>query len=136
MTRVLLIYLATLAVFLVIDLAWLGLVARDFYRNQLGALMASSFVWAAATLFYLLFVAGLMVFAVLPALDGGGWLKALLLGAAFGFFAYMTYDLTNLATLRDWPLGLTVVDIAWGTVLGAVVATVGYLIGTRIPSGV
>jgi uncharacterized membrane protein len=128
-------YLATLAVFLVIDLTWLGLVARDFYRNQLGSLMASSFVWGAAILFYLLFVAGLMVFAVLPALDGGGWVRALAMGAAFGFFAYMTYDLTNLATLRDWPLTLTIVDIAWGTILGGIVATAGYLIGSRLPPG-
>ncbi len=133
MTRIALIYLASLAVFLLIDLVWLGLVARDFYRNQLGSLMADSIVWGAAILFYLLFVAGLVVFAVLPALDGGGWVRALAAGAALGFFAYMTYDLTNLATLRDWPLALTAVDIAWGTILGATVASVGYLIGTRLP---
>ena len=133
MTRILLLYLATFAVFLVIDLVWLGVVSRNFYRSQLGNLMTDSIVWGAAILFYLLFVAGLVLFAVLPALDGGGWIRALALGAAFGFFAYMTYDLTNLATLRDWPLTLTVVDIGWGTILGGVVATAGYVIGTRLP---
>jgi uncharacterized membrane protein len=94
--------------------------------------MADQIVWPVAILFYLLFIAGLIVFAVAPALESGGWTRALLLGAAFGFFAYATYDLTNLATLRDWPATLTVVDIAWGTVLGGTVATASFFIGTRI----
>jgi uncharacterized membrane protein len=94
--------------------------------------MADPIVWWAAILFYLLFIAGIIFFAVLPGLDAGSWTKALALGAAFGFFAYMTYDLTNLATLRGWPITLVVVDIAWGTVLAASVATASYFIGTRI----
>ena len=83
-------------------------------------------------LFYLLWVAGLILFAVAPALESGDWVRALLLGAAFGFITYATYDLTNLATLRDWPLLLTLVDLAWGTVLGGVVGTVSYLLGRNV----
>lgn len=132
LTRWVLLYGATVPVFFAIDLLWLGLIARDFYRSQLGSLMADQIVWPVAILFYLLFIAGLIVFAVAPALEGGDWTRALLLGAAFGFFAYATYDLTNLATLRDWPATLTVVDIAWGAVLGGTVATASFLIGTRI----
>lgn len=132
LTRWALLYGATVPVFFAIDLLWLGLIARDFYRSQLGSLMADQIVWPVAILFYLLFIAGLIVFAVAPALEGGDWTRALLLGAAFGFFAYATYDLTNLATLRDWPATLTVVDIAWGAVLGGTVATASFLIGTRI----
>ena len=132
MNKYILLYAATVPVFFLIDLVWLGLVARDFYRSQIGSLMADPIVWWAAFLFYLLFIAGIIFFAVLPALDAGSWTKALVLGAAFGFFAYMTYDLTNLATLQGWPITLVVVDIAWGTVLAASVATASYLVGTRI----
>lgn len=132
MAKYILLYAATVPVFFLIDLVWLGVVARDFYRSQIGSLMADPIVWWAAILFYLLFIAGIIFFAVLPGLDAGSWTKALVLGAAFGFFAYMTYDLTNLATLRGWPITLVVVDIAWGTVLAASVATASYFIGTRI----
>jgi uncharacterized membrane protein len=132
MNRYVLLYLATVPVFFVIDLVWLGLVARDFYRDQLGSLMVDQIVWPVAILFYLLFIAGLVYFAVRPALADGGWRRALILGAAFGFFTYMTYDLTNLATLEGWPATLTAVDIAWGTFLGATVATASCGIGRRI----
>lgn len=125
-------YLATVVVFFLIDLVWLGVVARGFYREQMGPLMADPINWPAAIVFYLLWVVGLVAFAVLPALDAGSWLRALLVGAAFGFITYATYDLTNLATLRDWPLTLTLVDLAWGTVLGGVVATVSYLVGRNV----
>jgi uncharacterized membrane protein len=132
MSRFILLYLVTVPVFFLIDLVWLGVVARDFYRSQIGSLIADPIVWPAAILFYLLSIAGIIFFAVVPAIDEGNWTKALLLGAAFGFFTYMTYDLTNLATLQGWPVTLAVVDIAWGTVLSATVATVSYLIGTRV----
>lgn len=127
-----LLYLATVPVFFLIDLVWLGLVARGFYRDQMGSLMADPINWPAGILFYLLWVAGLILFAVAPALESGDWVRALLLGAAFGFITYATYDLTNLATLRDWPLLLTLVDLAWGTVLGGVVGTVSYLLGRNV----
>jgi uncharacterized membrane protein len=132
MTRFALLYLVTLPVFFLIDLVWLGVVARDFYRTQIGSLMADPILWWAAILFYLLSIAGIVFFAVMPAIEAGSWTKALLLGAAFGFFTYMTYDLTNLATLRGWPVLLAVVDIAWGTVLSATAATVGYVVGSRV----
>jgi len=132
MTRFILLWLVTVPVFFLIDLVWLGVIARGFYRDQIGSLMAESINWGAALLFYLLSIAGIVFFAVLPALDAGSWTKALLLGAAFGFFTYMTYDLTNLATLRGWPLTLVVVDIAWGTILCGTVATLSYFIGTRV----
>jgi uncharacterized membrane protein len=132
MTRFILLWLLTVPIFFLIDLVWLGVVARDFYRSQIGSLMADPIVWWAAILFYLLSIAGIVFFAVLPAIDAGSWTKALMLGAAFGFFTYMTYDLTNLATLQGWSVTLAVVDIAWGTVLCGTVATLSYLIGSRV----
>ena len=124
-------YLVTLTIFVLIDLVWLGFVAKDFYRTSIGHLMGSGFNVPAALAFYLIFVAGLLFFAVNPALEAGDWHKAAYLGAAFGFFAYATYDLTNLATLKDWPLNLTLADIAWGTVLSSIAATIGYAVSSR-----
>ncbi len=115
-------YLVTLVIFFLIDMAWLGAVAKGFYRKHLGALMSEKIVWPAAILFYLLFIAGLLVFAVRPGLAAGGPVRALLLGALFGLIAYATYDLTNLATMKGWPLVVTVVDLVWGTVLGGLVS--------------
>jgi uncharacterized membrane protein len=86
----------------------------------------------AAILFYVLYIAGVLIFAVAPALRGGGWTTALLLGAALGFFAYMTYDLTNMATLKVWPVSLAVMDIAWGTLLTSLAATAGYVAASRV----
>jgi uncharacterized membrane protein len=122
-------YLLTLAAFFAIDMVWLGLVARGFYRKHLGYLLAPNPNWAAAILFYLLFVAGLLIFAVLPGLQAGSLGKALLLGAFFGLLTYATYDLTNMATIKDWPLIVTVVDMLWGVVLASLVTCAGFLIG-------
>ena len=119
-------YFLTVPVLFVIDMVWLGFFAKDFYRSQIGFLLRTEFNWIAAILFYLLFIGGILFFAVAPALELGGWQRALLYGALFGFFSYATYDLTNLATIRDWPLTVTLVDLAWGTVLSALVATAGY----------
>jgi uncharacterized membrane protein len=132
MPSAVLLYLLTVPVFFLIDLVWLGLVARGFYRDQLGSLMADEIRWPVAIAFYLLWIVGLLVFAVLPALERADLLRALLLGAAFGFFTYATYDLTNLATTRGWPVALTFVDIAWGTLLAGVVATASYLLGRNV----
>ncbi len=120
-------YLATLFTFLVIDGIWLGLVARGFYGRYLGYLLRPSPNWFAAILFYLLFVGALLLFVVLPALQHESWKRALVYGAIFGLVTYATYDLTNLATIRDWPLIVTVVDLAWGTAIGAAVSFVGFL---------
>lgn len=122
-------YLATLVAFLIIDMAWLGLVARPFYNKYLGFLMAPSPNWLAAAVFYLLFIVGILVFAVLPGLQAGSLVTTLWRAALFGLIAYATYDLTNLATIRDWPLIVTVVDMIWGTVLSVAVSLAGYMAG-------
>ena len=119
-------YLIALPVFFAIDMVWLGLVAKGFYRRQIGSLMRESVGWPAAIAFYRLFILGLVVFVVAPAMDDGSWLRALLLGALFGLIAYATYDLTNLATLRGWPLTVTVVDLIWGAALAATVSVATY----------
>ena len=105
-----------------IDLAWLGLVARNFYRTRLGDLMRPDPRWGAAILFYLLYVAALLIFAVRPGLECASLTRATSLGAGLGFICYCTYDLTNLALAKGFPTVVAVVDIAWGTVLGAVVS--------------
>jgi len=122
------IYLVAVAVFFAIDMAWLGLVAKNFYRNQIGSLMKDDINWTAAIIFYLLFVGGLVFFAIMPAIEKNSWAQALLYGALFGFMTYITYDLTNLATLKNWPLMVSVVDILWGTVLATSVSGVTYFV--------
>ena len=116
-------FAASLLAMAVIDGLWLGLVARGFYRRHLGALMAERPNWTAAVAFYLLYVLGVTVFAVLPAVDAAAIPDAMWRGALFGLVAYATYDLTNAATLRGWPGIVTLVDMAWGTLLSATVAT-------------
>jgi uncharacterized membrane protein len=125
-------YLIALPVFFAIDMVWLGLVAKGFYRRQIGFLMREQFNWPAAIVFYLLFILGLVVFVVAPAMDRDSWVRALLFGALFGLITYATYDLTNLATTRDWPLLVTVVDLIWGMALAAAVSVISYGIGTKI----
>lgn len=119
-------YLLTVPVFLAVDLVWLGVLARGFYQKNLGYLMREQVQWPAAFVFYLLFVAGLLVFAVLPALEARSLLKAMMLGAFFGLITYSTYDLTNYATVRDWPLVVVVVDLLWGVALSTIVASASY----------
>lgn len=130
--QTLFLYLITLALFFLVDLVWLGVVAKGFYRRHLGALMSPRVNWAAAALFYLLFIVGLVVFAVRPALLAGEPVRALFSGALLGLICYATYDLTNLATLKDWPLVVTVVDLAWGTFLGGSVSFLSALLGRHI----
>ena len=125
-------YLIALPVFLAIDLVWLTVVSKDFYAKQLGYLLAKNPNLLAALIFYLLFIAGLIVFVITPALDKRLWTHALLAGAFFGLVTYATYDLTNLATIRDWPLIITVVDLVWGMALSATVSIVTYVIALKI----
>jgi uncharacterized membrane protein len=129
--QMLVLYLITLAVFFLIAMIWLGVVAKGFYRRHLGPLMSPKVNWAAAILFYLLFIVGLVVFVIRPALAAGKPLQALFMGALLGLVSYATYDLTNLATLKDWPLVVTVVDLIWGAVLGGSVSFIAALIGRR-----
>lgn len=125
-------YAIALPVFFAIDMVWLGLVAKNFYKNQIGFLMKPDINWMAAILFYLLFIVGLVLFVIAPAVEKGSWIQALLFGAFFGFITYATYDLTNLATLKDWPLLVTIVDLAWGATLGALVSVLTYFIAGKI----
>jgi uncharacterized membrane protein len=122
-------YFITLAAFLAIDAVWLALVARTFYRRYLDWLMAANPNWIAALAFYLLFVVGVLVFVVVPGVEDGSLRTTLLRGALFGLIAYGTYDLTNLATVKNWPLTITVVDMAWGTALSVAVSYVGFVAG-------
>lgn len=121
-------YILTTLVFLGIDAIWLGIIAKNLYATKIGHLMAENPNFLVAGIFYLLFVVGILIFAVYPAVEKQSFVHALMLGALFGFFTYATYDLTNLATLRDWPMMVTVIDILWGTILNAVVSGVGYFI--------
>ena len=111
-------YIAALLTMAILDALWLGLVAKPLYQQGIGHLMAERPGWAAAAVFYLLYPAGLMVFAVLPWSESPrNWAAVLTAAALFGLFTYATYDLSNLATLKNWPIGLTVIDIAWGCVI-------------------
>ena len=129
MKNLLYIYLLTVPVFFAIDMVWLGFVARGFYRNNLGHLLRPDVNWVAAIFFYLLYIAGILIFATMPALEKNSLRQAIVWGGLFGLFTYATYDLTNLATLKDWPLNVVFVDIAWGIVLTATVAAASFFIG-------
>ena len=124
MTRYLASYAATLIALLVVDLVWIGVIAKPLYQAGIGHLMAPQPNLPAALVFYLIFPLGLLLFAVLPG-AGGAWGKTLVSGALFGFFAYATYDLTNLATLKGWPLGLSLIDMAWGSLVSALASAAG-----------
>ncbi len=109
-------------------MVWLGVAARSFYQKQLSGFLDENIRWAPALSLYFLFTAGIIVFGVFPALEKGSLAQAALYGALFGFFCYATYDLTNQATLKDWPLAVTVVDVAWGTFVSSLVSVASYLI--------
>jgi len=127
--QILKLYGLTALVFFAIDLVWLGVVASGFYQKHLGHLLAEAVRWVPALLFYLLFILGILVFAVLPGLSDGSLAKAVSLGAFLGLFAYATFDLTCAALFRDFPTLVVVVDLIWGTALSAVVSAAGYGIG-------
>ena len=125
-------YTIAFPVFLAIDMVWLVLVAKNFYAKHLGFLMSPTVNWMAAILFYLLFVVGIVLFVVIPALKQQSWSYALLFGVLFGLISYATYDLTNLATIKNWPLIVTVVDMIWGTTLSALISVITYMIAKKI----
>ena len=119
-------YGASSVVFFGLDLVWLSSVARSFYARQLGDLLRDSPNLAVAGLFYALYVGGIVLFAISPALQSQSWRTALVLGLLLGLVAYGTYDMTNLATLRRWPVALALVDVTWGSLLTGLAATAGY----------
>lgn len=126
MLKYVLAYGATAIAFCALDFAWLTVVAPKFYQNQVGMLLLEKPNLLPALAFYLLYVAGLVVFCVLPGLEAQSWTRSMVLGALLGLVAYATYDLSNLATLKGWTASLTLVDMAWGTVASALASTCGY----------
>jgi uncharacterized membrane protein len=126
MKNTLLSYLGALVFFVAADMLWLGVLMTDQYQAWIGPLMREQPLLLPAVAFYLLYPAGLVVFAVRPALERAQWIRAAALGAFFGLLAYGTYDLSNLATLKDWPLPLTLVDMVWGAALSCGSALAGY----------
>lgn len=129
LTQYLYLYAISVPVFFAIDMLWLGFVAQKFYQSQIGFLLGPV-NWPVAIAFYLIFLVGLLLFVIAPAVEARSLMHALIFGALFGFFTYATYDLTNWATVRDWPALVSFVDMAWGTVLSASVAVVTYWIWT------
>ncbi|MBN1331634.1 DUF2177 family protein [Candidatus Dojkabacteria bacterium] len=125
-------YLLALPVFFTIDMIWLGLISRNFYKDQIGFLMKTNVNWIAAIIFYLVFILGIVVLVLEPSIKADSWTKALVLAALFGFATYATYDLTNLATIKDWPLLVTIVDLIWGTVLSTSVALITYFLAKQL----
>lgn len=121
-------YLLTFAVFFIVDMAWLGFIAKDLYKKYLGSFLSEQVNWTAAFIFYFLFVAGVFIFAILPAVEKDSLRSAIIMGGLFGFFTYATYDLTNLATLKGWPTTIVFIDMAWGFFLTSVVSTAGFYI--------
>jgi len=121
-------YALTVPVFFAIDMLWLGVIAKGFYRKQLGFILSPNINWAAAITFYLIFIVGILIFAVRPAVNNNSWIQAVVLGALFGFFTYATYDLSNLATIKNWPLVVVVADIVWGMCLCTLTALLSYMI--------
>ena len=117
-------WIAALAALAILDAAWLGVVARDLYRDKLGNLLLDQPKWGAAAVFYLLHTVGIVVF---PLALSTSWTGALLYGALFGLFVYSAYDFTNLATLRGWPASLTFIDLAWGIAVSAIACACAFL---------
>jgi uncharacterized membrane protein len=119
-------YFVCLIVFFMIDLCWLGIIAKDLYKEQIGFLMSSEVRWGPAILFYCLFIAGLVFFAILPGFHKENWVSVLTYGGFFGLVCYATYDLTNLATLKGWPVKIVVIDLIWGTLISAITSLITF----------
>ena len=134
MSRLVVAYFAALATLAVLDFLWLGFIAKGFIQAQVGPLMLERPNWMAAVGFYLVFIVGIVIFAVVPGLDAGSWTRALVLGALFGFFAYATYEFTNLATLKGWTVPMVVVDVAWGTFVTGAAALAAYAAARLLPA--
>jgi uncharacterized membrane protein len=133
--QILIAYAATAIVFLALDAVWLTTMADRLYRPALGRLMLERFEMAPAVAFYLVYIVGVLVFAVLPGLESRRWTTSLGLGALLGLVAYATYDLTNQATLRGWPWRVTIVDLCWGTFVTATAAAAGCRITEWLAGG-
>ncbi|HAB99200.1 MAG TPA: DUF2177 domain-containing protein [Parachlamydiales bacterium] len=127
-------YLTCLIIYTTMDFVWINWVASYWFQNNLGFLLADSIRWEAVFLFYLIYPASLLLFAISPSLNKKDWRHALFYGAALGFSCYITYDLTNLATLRGWPTRLVVHDVLWGTSLSGAVSLLTFTLATKSTS--
>lgn len=125
-------YLLIIPVFFAFDLVWLGVVAADLYENQIGFLLADTINWDAAVIFYLLYIAGIVYFAIAPGIAKNSLKYCMISAALFGFLAYATYDLTNLATVEGWPIKITIIDLIWGTTLTSLTALSGWFIAKKL----
>lgn len=124
-------YLITLPIMVAIDALWLAVISKGFYQKQIGFLMSKNPNWIAAIIFYLLYAVGLVIFVITPSLEKG-WIYAILAGALFGLICYGTYDLTNLTTIKNWPVIVTIVDMIWGSVFSGSVSLIVYLLASKI----
>ena len=121
-------YALTVPIFFAIDLLWLGVVAKKFYRNNLSHILSDEVNWKAAIIFYLMYICGILIFAVRPDIANDSWRQAILFGGLYGFFTYATYDLTNMALIKNWPLAIVIVDIIWGVCLCSLVAYLSFVV--------
>jgi uncharacterized membrane protein len=129
--KLVLLYVVTALIFFAIDILWLGVIAKNFYQRYLGHFFRERVNWIAASIFYSLYILGILIFAILPGINSASLARTVILGVLYGLFTYGTYDLTNLATLKDWPVKIVVVDILWGMVLCGLVSAGGFLVATR-----
>ena len=129
-----LLFIATGLIFFIIDLLWLGIIAKNFYRKHLAGILREKFSFGPALVFYVIYVIGLLVFVTLPAIESGSIVQAVGEGALFGLVAYATYDLSNWATLKNWPVKVVAADIIWGMMLSSAVATASFVIGNTLNS--
>jgi uncharacterized membrane protein len=129
--KTLIIYAIAVVIFFAIDMVWLGVIAKNFYREKLGFILSSEVNWAAAIIFYMLYIAGILFFAVLPGMKDSNWTTALLNGAVLGLMCYATYDLTNMATIKQWPLIVVIADIIWGIILTGSVSVLTFLLAEK-----
>ena len=132
MLKYIYLYLIVFGIFLVVDLIWLNLIAKNLYQKEIGSLLLKTPNLIPAILFYLLFIVALLILVLIPGIQSYSLVKTLLIGAVFGFISYATYDLTNLATLQGWSLKMTVIDLIWGTSVTTLITFLGYIIGSKI----
>ncbi|MES2138525.1 MAG: DUF2177 family protein [Bacteroidota bacterium] len=125
-------FFTALPIFIAFDISWVGFLAKDFYRDQIGFLMKPNINWLATIFFYFLFITGLVLFVIQPALEKHSWTHTLLFGAIFGLVTYATFDLTNLALLKNWPVLVTIIDLIWGMFLSALVSLLTYFIAVKM----
>ncbi len=129
--KILLVFIITMVIFAAIDLIWLGYLAKNLYQQKIGFLMADKINWVAALIFYIIYISGILYFVIFPSLETGEWQTALLKGAILGVLCYGTYDLTNMATLKNWPYEIVIIDILWGAFLTGLTSTLSYIIAQK-----